>query len=175
MIMRNKEKNSQIDKHKGKLIFKSKTARKFKRLLILGFIDLLALTGFIAAIYLFVNGWILFAFPNSLFPGIIYGLGMILFGFFFYISTLLILREFWTYLMVYEKGVEILVNHPLPFEYKREFIPYKNIVDVKIVIEDFGLETLYIYVKNKEPYELTEFEISDLQGARNLILKSIKL
>lgn len=161
---------SSINQNKGKMVLKSKTPRKFTRLMILSFIDLLAVTGIVAAVYLFVNVLMFIDYPNSLFPSIIYGLGMLVFGFFFYILTMLILREFWTYLMVYENGIEILVTHPLPFEYKREFISFENIISIKKEIDDFNIETLYIYVKNKEPYELDEFELINLNDIKDLIM-----
>jgi len=170
MIKMKKNNNSSIEENKGKLVFKSKTPKKFTRLMIILFIDLLALTGIVAAVYLFVNVLMFIDYPNSLFPSIVYGLGMIVFVFFFYILTMLILREFWTYLMVYENGIEILVTHPLPFEYKREFISFENIISIKKEIDDFNIETLYIYVKNKEPYELDEFDLVKLGDIKDLIM-----
>ena len=104
----------------------------------------------------------------------IYFLGSICMGFFFYTFTMLILLEFWTYLLIYEKGVEILLTSIIPFKFKREYIHYENIIDVKVGVDDFNLETLYVYVKNRDPYELDEFDVSDLQEAEKIIRAKIK-
>lgn len=174
MIIMEHKNNPKIDEKKGKLIFKSKTPKKLTRFIILLFFDLLSFVGIVAATFLFINIWIILEFPDSLFPGIIYGLGMGFFGLLCYILTMLILLNFWTYLLIYENGIGILLVNVFPFVYKREYISFKNLVDIKIGIDDFNIETLYIYVKNRDPYELDEFDISDLYEVRSLILKFVK-
>ncbi len=128
----------------------------------------------IVALILVVNILIYIEIPNSLLPSMIYFLGSICMGFFFYTFIMLILREFWTYLLIYEKGIGILLTSIIPFKFKREYIPYENIIDVKVGIDDFNLETLYVYVKNRDPYDLDEFDISDLQEVEKIIKEKIK-
>ncbi|MFX1488324.1 MAG: hypothetical protein ACFFBI_04195 [Promethearchaeota archaeon] len=156
----------------GKIIFKSKIKKKIKRLIIFIFLTIVSLAGVIAAIVLCITSIIYLKLPLVLFPSLFYGLFAVLCGIVVYFFTMLSLREFFTFLIIYEKGISILVTHLFPFEYKREYISFENIIDVKFEKDRFGIDILVIYIKNRDPYELDEFQAIDLNNVKNLILQN---
>ncbi|MFX1314294.1 MAG: hypothetical protein ACFE9T_00390 [Promethearchaeota archaeon] len=83
----------------------------------------------------------------------------------------LILWHFFTYFYIYENGIEIRKTTFYPLRIKRDFIPYDKITEVEIRSSSLNLKTLCIFVKNRDPYKLTEYEVIDLQEAKDLLLK----
>lgn len=97
--------------------------------------------------------------------------GIILSGLLSSMFLYLILWHFFTYFYIYENGIEIRKTTFYPLRIKRDFIPYDKITEVEIRSSSLNLKTLCIFVKNRDPYKLTEYEVIDLQEAKDLLLK----
>lgn len=156
--------------NKGNLIYTSKTPKNLKRLTILCSLDIL----FIGIFGYFLYALIIYATSIesivTFFTRLYLILGMIICIFLSLIFTYLILRHFFSHLYIYENGIEIRLPGIIYFELKREFISYKDISNVELKRDQNYPDTLYIEVKSKVPYELSEFAIDDLEKARELIL-----
>ncbi|MFX1345365.1 MAG: hypothetical protein ACFFBC_06895 [Promethearchaeota archaeon] len=160
--------------NKGKLIFKSKTLRKRKRVVILSIIDFIFISCFITIIYLTINVFIYFEFPDTIIASLFFILGFIIFGTLGYIFTLLIIREYLTFLTIYETGIDVLILKFIPYSLNRKFIAFKEIVDIKIEKNFFNLETLYIQTNQEVTYTLDIYDVCDLEKAMDLIMNYIK-
>ncbi|MFX1597231.1 MAG: hypothetical protein ACFFBK_14330 [Promethearchaeota archaeon] len=90
-----------IKKDKGKLIYKSRTPKPKKRLVLYTILAIIFDYSFIHLLWFFILFLIHVPFPEVLLPSIWFLLGLAVFGFFGLINTSLVILKFITYLYIY--------------------------------------------------------------------------
>jgi len=142
-------------KNKGKEIIRSKSQKVF-------LIKVSFIFGIIFLIFSIVT-WI----TASLYPEVILfcfllGIFLIFFG----------VRPFLTYITIYENGVRIRVSASIKF-FKRLYIPFNEIMNVKVDLPLDSIGALYINVKDDISYKINLMWIKNYDSIKNTILNKI--
>jgi len=161
-----------IGNTKGRIVYKSKTRKSRKGLLLYIIFAIIFDYFFIQLLWFFILILTHVPFPDSLLPSVWFLFGLIPTGLLGLSFTLLVILKFITFLKIYENGIEIRLISVIPPKWKKIYISYAKITKVELIKDKFGSEDIYFYITDREPYKLSEYHIDDLKKTRNLILKN---
>lgn len=170
------EQNEKYDvRSKGELIYKSTTPKRKSHIFLNFFFSTLFTTAFILMFSIFLS-W-LFAFliesPEYLIFTTPFLLLSIITGLFSLVFYALSIDPYLTHLYIYKNGIETRARVFLFFRLKKKFTTFQQIDDLEIKKDYFGLNTLFINLKNEKLINVDENKVSDLEEAKNIIMDMI--